>query len=59
MPTRGLGLIKKALNASMSNTIDEQLALEDQLQQEAAKTADYKEGVQAFLEKRAAKFKGE
>ncbi len=59
MPTKGIGLIKKALNASLTNSLEEQLKLEDQLQQEAANTYDYKEGVQAFLEKRPAKFKGE
>lgn len=59
MPTKGLGLIKTALNASLSNNLEEQLKLEDQLQQEAAKTHDYKEGVKAFLEKRPPIFKGE
>jgi len=51
-PTRGLGLIKRALNASATNGLDEQLALEAQLQAEAGSTADYREGVKAFLEKR-------
>ncbi len=59
MPTRALGYIKQALGASFSNDLDAQLQLEDILQQEASLTADYKEGVQAFLEKRTPVFKGE
>ncbi len=58
MPTRGLALTKKALNASFNNTFSEQLALEDTLQTEAGNTADYREGVAAFLEKRKPVFKG-
>ena len=57
-PTRGLGLIKRALNASATNGLDEQLALEAQLQAEAGSTADYREGVKAFLEKRPPVFVG-
>jgi 2-(1,2-epoxy-1,2-dihydrophenyl)acetyl-CoA isomerase len=57
-PTRGLGLIKRALNASATNGLDEQLALEAQLQAEAGSTADYREGVKAFLEKRTPVFIG-
>ena len=57
-PTRGLGLIKRALNASATNGLDEQLALEAQLQAEAGSTADYREGVKAFLEKRPPLFTG-
>jgi 2-(1,2-epoxy-1,2-dihydrophenyl)acetyl-CoA isomerase len=57
-PTRGLGLIKRALNASATNGLDEQLALEAQLQAEAGSTEDYREGVRAFLEKRAPVFIG-
>ena len=57
-PTRGLALIKKALNASWGNTLDQQLDLERDLQQEAGRTEDYQEGVAAFMEKRTAKFKG-
>lgn len=57
-PTRGLGLIKRALNASATNGLDEQLALEAQLQAEAGSTADYREGVKAFLEKRPPSFIG-
>lgn len=57
-PTRGLGLMKRALNASATNGLDEQLALEAQLQAEAGSTADYREGVKAFLEKRPPVFVG-
>jgi 2-(1,2-epoxy-1,2-dihydrophenyl)acetyl-CoA isomerase len=57
-PTRGLGLIKRALNASLTNDLVSQLALEAELQREAARTADYREGVRAFQEKRAPNFLG-
>ncbi len=59
MPTKALAYIKHALNQSLTNTLEEQLLLEDQYQQKAAATADFKEGVQAFLEKRVPNFKGE
>lgn len=58
MPTRGLGLTKKAVNASLSNSLTEQLALEEKLQTEAGQTYDFREGVNAFLEKRKPVFKG-
>ena len=57
-PTRGLGLIKRALNASLANGLEEQLAVEAQLQREAGSTEDYGEGVRAFLEKRRPTFTG-
>ena len=59
MPTQGLAFTKRALNASMNNSLEEQLKLEDQLQYKAANTLDYNEGVAAFIEKRAPVFKGE
>lgn len=58
MPTRGLALTKEALQQAFSQTFEEQLHFEDILQQQAAGTEDYREGVAAFLEKRTAVFKG-
>lgn len=59
MPTRGLALTKKAVNASFANNLSEQLALEEMLQTEAGLTYDFREGVNAFIEKRKPIFKGE
>lgn len=58
MPTRGLGLTKKAVNASLTNSLTQQLALEEELQTIAGSTSDFKEGVTAFMEKRKPVFKG-
>jgi 2-(1,2-epoxy-1,2-dihydrophenyl)acetyl-CoA isomerase len=57
-PTKGYGLVKKALHASSGNSLDAQLDLERDLQREAGRTADYAEGVTAFLEKRKPGFTG-
>lgn len=58
MPTKALAYIKHALNYSGTNSLEAQLLLEDELQQKAAATADFKEGVDAFLGKRAPVFTG-
>ncbi|MDX1374041.1 MAG: 2-(1,2-epoxy-1,2-dihydrophenyl)acetyl-CoA isomerase PaaG [Burkholderiales bacterium] len=57
-PTKTYGLIKRALYASAGNTLDAQLDLERALQREAGHTADFREGVRAFKEKRKARYEG-
>jgi 2-(1,2-epoxy-1,2-dihydrophenyl)acetyl-CoA isomerase len=57
-PTKGYGLLKKALYASAANSLDAQLDLERDLQREAGFSEDYREGVSAFREKRPPRFKG-
>ncbi|MFM7682750.1 MAG: enoyl-CoA hydratase-related protein [Bacteroidota bacterium] len=58
MPTRGLGLTKKAVNLGLFNSLEDQLDVEECLQTEAGETDDFAEGVNAFLQKRAPIFKG-
>jgi 2-(1,2-epoxy-1,2-dihydrophenyl)acetyl-CoA isomerase len=59
MPTRSIALTKHAFNQSFTQNFEEQLILEDKFQQEAALTYDYREGVEAFLQKRNPIFKGQ
>ncbi len=58
LPTRAVALTKRLFESAHSATLEEQLALEAELQQEAMQTADFAEGVAAFLEKRPASFTG-
>ncbi len=55
-PSQAIALSKRALNAAAGNTLDQQLDLERDLQRECGASADFREGVQAFLEKRPAQF---
>jgi 2-(1,2-epoxy-1,2-dihydrophenyl)acetyl-CoA isomerase len=59
MPTKALAFTKHALNRSFTQGWEEQLLMEDEYQQKAAATADYQEGIHAFLEKRVPDFKGQ
>jgi len=58
MPTRGIGLTKRLFDHAENATLEEQLELEAHLQTAATKTADFREGVDAFLEKREPRFEG-
>lgn len=58
MPTYGLALTKKAMNLSFQNSLETQLKLEDEYQMMAGASSDYREGVNAFIEKRTPVFKG-
>jgi 2-(1,2-epoxy-1,2-dihydrophenyl)acetyl-CoA isomerase len=58
LPTRAVAMTKRLFEHAYDATLEEQLALEAALQQAATETEDFPEGVQAFLEKRVAAFKG-
>ena len=58
LPTRGIGLTKRLFEHAYDASLEDQLALEAELQQEATGTADFAEGVQAFLQKRPPRFSG-
>lgn len=57
-PTKSIGMIKKMLNKASSSSLDEMLEYEKYSQQIAGSSEDYKEGKQAFLDKRKPEFKG-
>ena len=57
-PTLSYAAIKQAINAAATNSLDQQLDLERDRQRELGRSADFREGVTAFLAKRPAKFTG-
>ncbi|HYC86235.1 MAG TPA: enoyl-CoA hydratase-related protein, partial [Chryseosolibacter sp.] len=57
-PTKAIGLIKKMLNKSATSTLEEMLDYEAYCQEIAGNSADYKEGVAAFIAKRKPSFTG-
>lgn len=58
LPTRGVGMTKRLIDRALDATLEEQLEREAQLQTAATQTADFREGVAAFLEKRPPDFRG-
>jgi 2-(1,2-epoxy-1,2-dihydrophenyl)acetyl-CoA isomerase len=58
LPTAGIALTKRLLYRSLHSDLDAMLEAEAYAQETAALTADHKEGVKAFFEKRAASFQG-
>ena len=59
LPTKAIGATKRLLNQTYSNTLQQQLNFEKEIQIESANSYDYNEGVKAFLEKRKPEFRGE
>jgi 2-(1,2-epoxy-1,2-dihydrophenyl)acetyl-CoA isomerase len=58
MPTRGIGMTKRLIDQAEGSTLEDQLEREAQLQTAATRTEDFREGVDAFLEKREPRFEG-